>query len=287
MHTVLFATDSDYVPHLATAIYSLLKNNSSLKLRIIIFTVGLDGEDQKKLKGVAEQFGACLKFEFLEDHYFDGLVLNHHFQKSNYYRLFAADLIEEKSCLYLDADIVVTASIERIFGHDLSDYFLAAVENPGFSRHEDLGMRPESKYFNSGVMLLNLEKWREDKVKDAVISLIKKKPDAISFVDQCGLNGVIDGRWLELGREFNFQSSMVAAESYADIAKRREPVILHFTGSDKPWHINNKHKYKSLYWSYRNRTPYKSFFADDITPKNLALYALPSSLEKIIKSLLS
>lgn len=279
--TVLFATDAGYVPHLATAIYSLLKNNQSLNLRIIVFTAGLPKADRVNLAKVSSEFGVPLSFHILDDIHFDGLVLNSHFQKSNYYRLFAADFLQEESCLYLDADIIVNGSIKDLIEINLEDYYLAAVENPNFSRHKELGMRSESKYFNSGVMLLNLDKWRQSGMKDAVISLVKAKPEAIHFVDQCGLNGIVDGKWLELGAKFNFQSSMITRCS-----DEKKAIVIHFTGSSKPWHLSNKHPYKSLYWKYRNSTPYKSYLPDDLNLRGVSRYLLPAPIKKIIKHLI-
>jgi lipopolysaccharide biosynthesis glycosyltransferase len=280
---ILFATDKGYVPHLATALYSLLRNNRDINARIVIFTGGISGEDQEKLRTIAGGFGAPLEFFNLNDSFFDGLVLNHHFKKSNYYRLFAADLIKGKSCLYLDADIIVTGSIKEIIEANLDSYYVAAVENPGFYRHEELGMNPVSKYFNSGVMLLNLDKWRQAGVKNKVIALTKEKPGSIRFVDQCGLNGVVDGRWLELDPRFNCQSYMLTKDSQFRCDENKKPVVIHFTGSGKPWHMNNKHPYKKLYWKYRNKTPYRSFFPDDFSFNTLIRYVTPQFAKDLVK----
>ncbi len=281
--TILFAADKGYIPHLGTALYSLLRNNTDINIRVVIFTGGIDSEDRDKLRTIACDFGAALEFFELNDNFFDGLVLNHHFKKSNYYRLFAADLIKSASCLYLDADILVLDSIKELVEIDFSDYYLAAVEDPGFDRHEELGMNAASKYFNSGVMLLNLHKWRRNSVREKVISLIKEKPASIRFVDQCGLNGVVDGRWLELDPKFNCQSSMLTIESHGNSKMGRLPSIVHFTGSGKPWHMNNKHPYKNLYWEYRNETPYRSFFSDDFSFNAVIRYATPKIIKDIIR----
>ena len=92
----------------------------------------------------------------------------------------------------------MTESLDGLLEVDLGEHFLAAVEDPGFNRHKKLGMKLNSKYFNSGVMLINLRKWREVDVRSAVIDFVKARANLIEFVDQCGLNGVVDGNWLEL-----------------------------------------------------------------------------------------
>jgi len=283
--TVLFATDASYIPHLATAIYSLLKNNSDLRLKIVVFTVSLPENDRTNLEKIASDFNTPIKFELLDDSHFSGLILNHHFKKSNYYRLFAADFIPEAKCLYLDADLIVDSSIKDIISIDISDKFLAAVENPGFSSHATLGMREESKYFNSGVMLLNLEKWREVDTKNSVIDFVKKRPQAIQFVDQCGLNGVVDGNWLELDAKFNCQTYMLTEVHPSIYLGSNQPIVIHFTGSGKPWHLNNIHPYKKLYWRYRNKTVYKAYVPDDLTFANVIRFIAPVALKKFYRKI--
>lgn len=277
---VLFATDSGYIPHLATAIYSLLENNCKLKLRLVVFTGGILYQDKKNIANIAAKFSVPVQFITLADDNFDGLVLNHHFKKSNYYRLFAAEMISEPKCLYLDADLIVTGSVEKLINLNIEKYYLAAVEDTGFTRHSELGMSPDSKYFNSGMMLINLNKWREDYVKSRVISLVRSKPEAIRFVDQCGLNAIVNGNWVEADSDFNFQHYMLN-DKYKD--NFVSPVVVHFTGSSKPWHLSNKHPYKSLYWKYRNRTCYKKYITDDLYLMNIIRMATPKHLLPTIK----
>lgn len=280
---ILFASDSGYAPHLGVAIYSLLENNKFLNIRIIVFTAFLSQEDRGNLQKICDSYNTGLEFVQLDDHWFDGLVLNYHFKKSNYYRLFAADLTGDDKCLYLDADIVVTGSIFDIVNTELNNSYLAAVEDYGFSRHQELEMKIDSKYFNSGVMLLNLIKWRSDGVKNRVISLVKRRPEVIYFVDQCGLNSVVDGNWVLLEKKFNFQNFMLLIPNASNPVIDELPVIIHFTGSDKPWLMNNKHPYKLLYWDYRNKTHYKSFFPDDLSLKNVLRYILPMRVKFFFK----
>lgn len=285
--TVLFATDQGYVPHLATAIFSLLENNKKLKINIVVFSAKIAPNDQKKLEEISNFFKTHIKFEILNNNLFDGLILNHHFQKSNYYRLFAADFINADKCLYLDADLIVTDALDSLFEIELGEHFLAAVENPGFKRHKALGMSSNSKYFNSGVMLINLRKWRELDVRSAVIDFVKEKAEVIKFVDQCGLNSVVDGNWLELDCTFNFQSSMMPIGPAKNSDAMKNCKIIHFTGSSKPWQMHSKHSHKQVYWEYRNKTPYRTIFSDDFNFLTVVRYITPSSIKSFLKNFLT
>lgn len=285
LFTILFAADSGYARHLAAAIYSLLVNNLDLHLKLIVFAGDMPDSDKKNIERVSLMFGVELKFIDLDDDLFEGLKINYHFQKSNYYRLFAGDLIDADACLYLDSDLIVNGSIKELLCVDLENKYLAAVENPGFDKHARLGMRPSSKYFNSGVMLINLNQWRAVGLKERVISFVRSNPDAIEFVDQCGLNAIVDGNWIELDKKYNLQTCMLEGAEDDFSAQSGSPIIVHFTGSSKPWHLRNKHPYKWLYWYYRNMTPYKSFLPDDFGVKEIAKLAVPGSCKPILKRL--
>jgi lipopolysaccharide biosynthesis glycosyltransferase len=286
---ILFASDAGYIPHLATALYSLLLNNQSIFMKIIVFTSGISKKDQQNLEQICGQFNTPLNLTQLDDISFEGLSLHSHFKKSVYYRLFAADLIQDDKCLYLDSDVTVNGSLAELISLDVNNYYLAAVKNHDcykvFNPHKELGMRLDSKYFNSGVMLINLNKWRSANLKDSVITLIRNKPEAIRLVDQCGLNGIVDGDWIELEEKYNRQTCILTTNKHADVActsNATKPIVIHFTGTNKPWHANYNHSHKRLYWSYRNKTPYKQFFIDQFRLANIGHYFLPSLFKKMI-----
>jgi lipopolysaccharide biosynthesis glycosyltransferase len=98
------------------------------------------------------------------------------------------DIVKGGRALYLDVDIVVNGRIDDLCNAEISNIFLAAVD--------DLEMAYSAKYFNYGVMLINLEYWRAYNVKEKVIEFVGRKPEVIRFVDQDGLNFVINRNWL-------------------------------------------------------------------------------------------
>ena len=262
-----------YAEHLAVAMCSLFETNGDLRFDVYIVNSDIDRKTWDKIAMLAERYGHKLIDVRISDQALTGVVLGHHFSKANYYRLFIPEELGAAKALYLDSDIVVNGSIKELYEVILDDCYLAAVINPGFDRHEELEMSKESKYFNSGVMLLNLTKWRQDGVKARVIELVKRKPDAIQYVDQCGINSVVDGRWVEIHPKFNVQSSFfgAGAELYAQLFKSgelaealRNPVIIHYTGTSKPWQFRNAHRYRSLYWKYLRMTPFRHYVSKDL-----------------------
>ena len=290
---IVFASDKSYAEHLAVSMCSLFENNQGATFNVYILNVDLDETAWNGLETIAKQYGQTLTDVKILDHELDGLVTNHHFTKANYYRLFITEKIQINKALYLDADVIVRESINDLYNTNVDDCYLAAVINPGFDRHEDLGMSEESKYFNSGVMLINLTAWRRDDIKGRVIELVKRKPWAIHFVDQCGLNSVVNGRWKELHPKFNLQGCLfeTKVDTFSNvfpkgdlIAAIQNPVIIHYSGSIKPWHFHYKHPWRKLYWKYLRMTPFNHFLSRDFTILKVVKQCIPKGIKKAIKS---
>ena len=283
---VVFATDRGYLQHMAVALASLLENNSGMNIYII--NNDISESDWKKLQKLFEGKNSNLIDAKIDDKQIENLITHSYFTKATYYRLFIPDIVKGDRALYLDVDIVVTQRIDDLYNAEISNTFLAAVDNPGIYNHHDLGMDNSAKYFNSGVMLINLEYWRAFNVKEKVIEFIGGRSGVVQFPDQDGLNAVIKGNWLELHPKYNMHTVFLCAE-YASALPIKEaidnPVIIHYTGSSKPWHFGDYHPYKHLYWKYLRMTPYK--FAIPSKPLSiLRLNNLKRMIPKPIKDCL-
>jgi lipopolysaccharide biosynthesis glycosyltransferase len=192
--------------------------------------------------------------------------------------------------LYLDVDIVVIQRIDDLYDAEISNTFLAAVDDMDVHNYHDLEMESSAKYFNSGVMLINLEYWRAYNIKGKVIEFVSRKPEVIRWVDQDGLNSVINGNWLELHPKYNLHTRLLYIE-YDPVSPIKEaidnPVIIHYTGPSKPWYFRNKHPYKHLYWKYLKMTPYKYFIPDDFNIINVVKWIVPMSVKQYLKNILN
>ncbi len=291
---VVFATDEGYVEHLSVALISLLANNKDGDFIIYIINEGIGENNFKKLESVTTKFNCHLVNLTIDDTLFSNLVINHHFTKANYYRLLIPNLLDVDKVLYMDADIVVNGPIDELYEEDIDEYLIAAVENPGFNSHADLKMKEHSRYFNSGIMLMNLKRWRDFNVTEKVIDFVDKNPSVIKFVDQCGLNAVVDGNWKPLHLKFN-QQAVIYEKNFAEecfcfsdaelIMAKENPIIIHYTGSSKPWHLRNKHPLKHLYWFYLKKTPYKFKLPSDLTIFNFIKWLLPKFIFDFMQKL--
>ena len=115
-------------------------------------------------------------------------------------------------------------------------------------------------YFNAGIMVINLDYWRQNSVSEKVIDYITHNNSKLLFWDQDALNAILYGKWTSFHPKFNFQTTMITSsiDNLQEIKEARgNPTIVHFTGSIKPWDFQSKHPFKSKYWDYIKKTPYR------------------------------
>ncbi len=280
---VVFGSDKGYIAHLAVALCSLFDNNRDLNLSVYVLNSDIEPSSWAKIQSIAERYGQKLVDLKVSERDLEGLVTTWHFTLATYYRLFIPEKLPFDRVLYLDVDVVVNGSIGELYSTDLGDTFLAAVREPNFDRYEQLEMSRAANYFNAGMMVINLDKWRKERIKENVIAVVKRKPEAMVFSDQCGINSVVNGRWKQVDPKFNLVHSY-AEEDFRGYAgmfpdnvlanARRHPVIIHFSGASKPWHFHRKHPFRHLYWKYRRRTPFRRYFSEDLTVSRITKWCL-------------
>ena len=248
---VVITCDDSYMYQASTMLNSLLKNNNS-DIKIFLIHNGVKKKKLDSLKKLVNQFSVEFEDFKIKNNFFSDLKTTHHFKNVNYFRLLIPDVLPRNinKVLYLDCDILVLNSIEFLWEINLNNHFLAAVkDNVSITHKEQLGMKPTSNYFNSGVMLINLDFWRQEQLSKKVIEFVIDHPEKIEFVDQDGLNAIINGHWIELPLSWNVQSYLFMDNGlkirYADILS--EPSVIHFSGNGlKPWKNNN---FTNLYFS--------------------------------------
>jgi lipopolysaccharide biosynthesis glycosyltransferase len=290
---IVFATDKNYIQHLCAALISLLVNNRDLALQINIISSGITARQKRIIATIAKPFDCSIRHITISDQLFVELATEHTmYPKGIYYRLLIPELIDAPKLLYLDCDIIVNGSIKGLYEQNPGDAYVCAIEDPGFDRHQQLGMDKQAKYFNSGMMLINLAKWKETALHKKVIDFIEHNPDAVWFPDQCGLNAIINGNWKTVPLKYNQQSSIFSEnfEQQFDCfdpdelqEAKNNPVIIHYTGGSKPWHSKNKHPYKRLYWHYLRMTPYRFAIYQDLQPVNILKAMIPAGMKTAIK----
>lgn len=170
------------------------------------------------------------------------------FSAATYLRLLIPDLLppDVHRALYLDGDVLVLDDLGPLFDLPLDGALAAAVPNigaptirAGMPRHAERGLDPDGPYMNSGVLLMDLDRWRVERIGAAVLSDLRAHQHLYGWMDQCGLNAVLAGRWADLPPAWNVQAG-------SGITRAAPPPLsavsaLHFTGNRKPWAAGYAH----------------------------------------------
>ena len=245
---VLCAFDERYLHHTATMLCSLLEHNTVS--RIHLFYNSVDNEELAKLESFVAGYGSTIARYEMAPANFQDFRVDKWVSIAAYYRIFASRILptDVDKILYLDSDIIVRKSLNELWQSDLSDHALAAVKDEGDGIQKAVGWWPAgTRYFNSGVLLINLEFWRQNSVSERAITFIRDNPEKVTYWDQDALNAILVHRWIELPACWNFQET------------GKDPAIVHFIGEEKPWHWSLKHPFKSEYHKYRLKTPWPQY----------------------------
>jgi lipopolysaccharide biosynthesis glycosyltransferase len=282
---VLCACDEGYFPHAATMLCSVLEHN--MGARIHLFHDSISGSELDKLESFVARRGSTIVFYEVNQAAFAGLRVDKWASIAVYFRLLAPRLLPSTldKVLYLDCDIIVRRSLQGLWDTDISGYALAGVSNYDDGARKALGLPDGTKYFNSGVLLINLAYWRERRVAEAATLFARENSEKMQFWDQDALNGTLVNRWIEVPPTWNWQFPGTLPENGNEF----EPAVVHFTTKDKPWHWLNAHILKSEYYRYRGKTPWRQYVPHEINPniRNAVRSLVPRHLRSWLRARVS
>jgi len=272
---IVFGVDGAYSQHLAVTLVSLLENNPANRFDILVVTLGMSEGDRERIALLAGRFAnAALRFQPFDIARYGHFRTDGHISHASYLRIFIPEILPESvdKVLYLDCDIVVRHDIAPLWRIDLGDKVLGAVRNPFFVRHDDLDMPAGADYFNAGVLVMNLKRWRERDGTARLIRFIETHHDRLWAHDQDALNAVFCGEIQALAPTWNFQTAMLWSEpdglslNYPQYRRLlADPAVVHYTTPSKPWHFSNTHPYKNTYYQYLAKTPYDALAVPQVS----------------------
>ena len=298
---IVYVSNEGYARHLGVSICSLFDSNADEeRLEVFILDTGITPDSREKLTQIARSFGRTLTFiqlKDLEERFAVRLDTGRsavrldtgRFDVSTMGRLFAADLLPAgvRRVLYLDCDTVVLKPLRRLWETELgkadgagtdrkagTGFVMAAVQEPTIYEEvkEYLGMRKEDPYFNAGVLLIDLKRWRTERLTDKVISYYAEIAEQSLFNDQDALNGLLKGRIRTLSprwnfftnyRYFRYDTLCRMQPAYRRIPEevfrkaKRSPAVIHYAGDERPWRAGALNYYGKAYERYLAMTPWK------------------------------
>lgn len=268
------------------SIYSLLSNNIHLKdIELFILDDGICDISKKRLLDISNQFNRKLDFidvKIIKQILLETTNYNWHGSYSTYIRLMLNSLFPDsnETIIMIDADTIINGKVDELYNFDLQGNPCAmALEAMPLSyyKHSGLGL---NELINGGLLIVNLEKWKEFDVENKIIEYLKNIREKNMLTDEDVLSVILKGKITRIPVYLNYLSQYYwytskfyyrffgwdklyeakAFYSLSELIEAKDKAIIYhcidgFT--NRPWHRNNIHPYTKLYDNYLYETPWK------------------------------
>jgi len=309
---ITYSTDENYAAHMSASILSLLEKNGEFsEIYIYVIEDNLKIETKNKLNEMVGAFdnAKIVFYPFSKLAKLSKINDKTGYAKVGYARLFLSGLCDVDKIIYIDCDTIVNDSLIELASIDISDYYVAAVQdNPAVYMSKAVGMTNLDRYINSGVLYINLKKWREDNIEQKFLDFIGQFKGQVPHHDQGILNGVLKDKILILHPKFNcmpqffyytekqikrlFKIKNYYTQKELDEAVKN-PVIVHFISKfyGRPWMLGCTHPLKELYINAISKTPWnlkleKSKMRMGVKIRKFVFFKMPFFIYLMLESFL-
>ena len=258
---ILVTLDENYVPYLNVMLASLLHSNQNTQFDVYLLHSSIPDNVMNETRDILGDCGNLIMVN-AKDIDLDEAPTTSRYPQEIYYRIFAAKYLPDTidKILYLDPDIIVNGSIKALYNMPIDDYYFAAASHTGpilrkFNEIR-LDMEDESPYINSGVMLINLKRLREEQNYNDVFEIIEKRKNFLMLPDQDIISSLYGSKIFALDA-FRYNMTEKLYMTHAPFEKeldldwvRKNSVIIHYCGRNKPW----KNNYRGVLDVFYNET---------------------------------
>lgn len=283
---IVVATDDNYAQHAAVTLMSAYEMcNKEYSINSYILDIGISEDKKQKIRDSLSRYNGEVFFIEVDKERFQGCYISNHYNSSVYYRLDLANILSDSivKCLYVDCDVLFFDDVAKLWEINLQGHPIAAVEDLGLtlskkSRKEkkiNIGLKDDMLYFNSGVVLMDLEQWRENKYSEKCLSEVFSK-NYISH-DQDILNKVFLNNWMQLDFRWNvtppityLYPKVLTRSCYRKrvILARENPGILHYAGRYKAWEFIKVENFNKCYYDLLAKSEFKNVEMPQISNQN-------------------
>ncbi|WP_044292847.1 glycosyltransferase family 8 protein [Robinsoniella peoriensis] len=282
---VIYHSSDSFASVTGVAMLSLFENNQHMdEIEVLYIERGITNENKARLMTIAERYGRILKFmpmpNWSEKFNLKLQSCKNAWLGFGYNRLFLLEYIPLRinRVLYLDSDTIVEGPLDELWSIDLTGYYLAGVDDCLSSKYRKIvGLCDEGTYCNAGMLLINLNEWRESRITPIFINKIQECNGYFVFNEQSILNSIFAGKIKILPQKYNM-NSLYYVFDYEELLMLRRPysfsydkieyynariypVITHYTGlfcvNSRPWIIDSDHPHKDVFLKYREMSPWK------------------------------
>ncbi len=262
---IVVACDNHYMPLLAGLMKSIEVNHKTAEhIHFFILDDGITRRNKSKLTRSVSSEVFTIHWLAMEEVIPEGM--NIPYDNSSYpliihMRMFIPYFIPEEyeKVIYMDVDMIVNDDISKLWSTDLKDFTIAAVvdvrikefgNSHAVENYRELGFDAKTRYFNTGLLLINTRKWRENDFTPKVFRCIDENRKFANYPDQYGLNVVFANNWQELDLRWSW-----SAEEWNPDAS-----LIHFIWRKPIYktYMFDK-RYQEMFFKYLNLTQWKGF----------------------------
>jgi len=264
---ILVTLDANYISQLNVLLVSLYINHQEQGFDIYLIHSRLLADEIAKVASSCNRLGFTLYPIVANEKLFENAPITKRYPREMYYRLLAAQILPQEldKILYIDPDTLVINSLVPLWNMNIDEYLLAAASHTGktefINSMNRLRLGTGTDYFNSGVLLMNLTRCREEIKPEEVFAFANVHFNELVLPDQDILNALYSNRILEIedviwnydARKYrNYHLRSVGEYNIKWVMSHTS--ILHFCGKEKPWNESYSKRFGLLYRHYMSLT---------------------------------
>ena len=267
-----------------------INNHASVNFHVFI-DIEFEESNKRALYKVAMEYGNTISFYPISAESVKGFPFGvsnqpQHISVAAYYRLFVSKILpyDIGKIIYMDGDMIVRHSLEKLWETNIDSCAVGVVHDVSEPSHvveERLLYPRQYGYFNSGMLLINVDYWRKNNCFERFSTFISNNQDKIIMHDQDVLNAVLyqEKKWLPI--TYNFQSGFIYKSKYVSYDQslteeineyKNDPTIIHYVSSSKPWNINCFFSYRSSWRYYWRKSKWSGRRLENDNPQNMKEY---------------
>lgn len=281
---IVAASNNLYVPFLSVMLQSVM-DFSSPERNYSVTVLHTDIEKQNR-KTLFQMMRNNFRMEFINVskrmQNYTSLFVSNHIKIETYFRLLLPELMPEtEKVLYIDCDVIANQDVAELYDINTDGYLLAAARDAdsaaNYNTHREdkdyidnvLKLKNPYDYLQAGVIVMNLKKFRSECNTERLLNVALSRQ--WKFHDQDTLNYLCQGKILFVDYAWNFvydynesvrRSVVYLSNAPADILTayleaKKNPKMIHFSWTDKPWFSPGIH-FGEKWWMTARRTPYYS-----------------------------
>ena len=251
---ICYNVNNQFIHIMGASIVSILETNKEMHFTFHIFTDGCNEENRSKVKILAQKWKCrCIIYILNMEPFQDFHIKVSRFSRITYARLYMPKVLRKKveRYIYLDADTMCVKSIKPLYLLIMNGAPMGAVSerDSAIKYRADFLKLKSGKYFNDGVMLVDVDAWENSSITEKAFSYQKEPRERFLGQSQDVLNLVFDGDNYQLPSCYNVYDG--------GACDKGDSVIIHWTGRRKPWQMVLT-DYDAQWRKYNALSPWKT-----------------------------